>query len=162
VLRNDKNEIERVYPYGSEEQQRFERVLEILYIRGQKTLPFRVRMKNGRSVFRSKRPRALARGASFEVDRRCLEELIYRKTQKEWEINTQIEKTDKRLFQKQAKKSIKKYNMTQTAKILGVHRETLYYWTKKRWIKPRRDYRNYPVFTVLDIKNLIDWKNTIK
>jgi len=36
-----------------------------LYIRGQKTLPFRARMKNGRSVFRSKRPRALARGASF-------------------------------------------------------------------------------------------------
>jgi len=39
----------------------------ILYIRGQKTLPFRARMKNGRSVFRSKRPRALARGASFII-----------------------------------------------------------------------------------------------
>jgi phosphonate transport system substrate-binding protein len=38
-----------------------------LYIRGQKTLPFRARMKNGRSVFRSKRPRALAHGASFFV-----------------------------------------------------------------------------------------------
>ena len=38
-----------------------------LYIRGQKTLPFRARMKNGRSVFRSKRPRALARGASFGI-----------------------------------------------------------------------------------------------
>jgi 4-diphosphocytidyl-2C-methyl-D-erythritol kinase len=36
-----------------------------LYIRGQKTLPFRARMKNGRSVFRSKRPRAKAPGASF-------------------------------------------------------------------------------------------------
>ena len=79
MLRNDKNEIERVYPYGSEEQQRFERVLEILYIRGQKTLPFRVRMKNGRSVFRSKRPRALARGASF-VD--CgIADTLFRKVQ---------------------------------------------------------------------------------
>jgi LysM repeat protein len=36
-----------------------------LYIRGQKTAPFRVRMSNGRSVFRFKRPRASARGASL-------------------------------------------------------------------------------------------------
>ena len=52
--------------------------------------------------------------------------------------------------------------MTQTARILGVHRETLYYWIKKGWLKPKRDYRNYPVFTVLDIEELIKWKNTIK
>ncbi|MBI5874159.1 MAG: MerR family transcriptional regulator [Candidatus Omnitrophica bacterium] len=52
--------------------------------------------------------------------------------------------------------------MTQAARILGVHRETLYYWIKKGWIKPKRDYRNYPVFTVLDIEELIKWKNTIK
>ncbi len=98
VLRNDKNEIAKVYPYGSEEQQRFERVLEIL----------------------------------FEADRKCLEKLIRKRTQKEWEIDSQIEKVDKKVFQRQAKKSIKRYNMTQTAKILGVHRETLYYWIKKR------------------------------
>jgi hypothetical protein len=36
-----------------------------LYIRGQKTVPFRVRMNNGRSVFRFGKPRASARGASF-------------------------------------------------------------------------------------------------
>ena len=36
-----------------------------LYIRGQKTAPFRVRMNNGRSVFRFKKPQALTRGASF-------------------------------------------------------------------------------------------------
>ena len=128
VLYDKKGEIVKVYPYGSEEQQRFERVLEIL----------------------------------FEADRRCLEKLIGKQTQKEWEIDSQIEKVDKKVFQRQAKKSIKRYNMTQTAKILGVHRETLYYWIKKRWIRPRRDYRNYPVFTVLDIEKLIIWRNTIK
>ena len=128
VFRNDKNEIVKVYPYGSEEQQRFERVLEIL----------------------------------LEADRRCLENLIERKTQKEWEIDSQIEKADKKIFRKHSKRSTKRYNLTQTAKILGIHRETLYYWTKKGWIKPKRDYRNYPVFTVLDIENLIKWRNTIK
>ena len=65
-------------------------------------------------------------------------------------------------FRKCNKRSAKRYNMTQTARILGVHRETLYYWIKKGWLKPKRDYRNYPVFTVLDIEELIQWKNTIK
>ncbi|MCX5714512.1 MAG: N-acetylmuramoyl-L-alanine amidase, partial [Candidatus Omnitrophica bacterium] len=36
-----------------------------LYIRGQKTVPFEVRMNNGRTVFRSKKPWTLACGASF-------------------------------------------------------------------------------------------------
>ncbi len=128
VLYDKKGEIVKVYPYGSEEQQRFERALEIL----------------------------------FEADRRSLEKLIGKQTQKEWEIESQIERADKKVFQRQAKRSIKRYNMTQTARVLGVHRETLYYWIKKRWIKPRRDHRNYPVFTVLDIEGLIKWKNTIK
>lgn len=128
LLYNKKGEVVKVYPYGSEEQQRFERVLEIL----------------------------------FEADRRSLEKIIGKQTQKEWETDGQIEKVDKRVFQRQSKRSIKRYNMTQTARILEVHRETLYYWIKKKWIKPRRDYRNYPVFTVLDIENLIKWKNTIK
>jgi glutamate synthase (NADPH/NADH) small chain len=44
-----------------------------LYIRGQKTVPFRVRMNNGRSVFRFGKPRASARGASLqEFDCLCL------------------------------------------------------------------------------------------
>ncbi|MBU1366832.1 MAG: helix-turn-helix domain-containing protein [Candidatus Omnitrophica bacterium] len=38
---------------------------------------------------------------------------------------------DKKVFRRQNKRSDKKYNMTQAAKILGVHRETLYYWIKK-------------------------------
>jgi len=77
-------------------------------------------------------------------------------------MESQIEVCDKEIFQRCIKRSAKLYNITQAAKVLGVHRETLYYWIKKGWIKPRRDYRNYPVFTVLDIENLIKWKNTIK
>ncbi|MEW6075355.1 MAG: helix-turn-helix domain-containing protein [Candidatus Omnitrophota bacterium] len=52
------------------------------------------------------------------------------------------------------KRSDKTYNIIQTAALLGVHRQTLYYWIKKGWVKPRRDYKNYPIFTVLDIKTL--------
>ena len=98
----------------------------------------------------------------LEADIKCLEKLIEKRKQKEWEIDNQIERADKKVFQRLSKRSIKRYNLTQTARILGVHRETLYYWIKKRWIKPRRDYRDYPVFTVLDIEDLIKWKNTIK
>ncbi len=118
----------KVFPYGSEEQQRYERVLEIL----------------------------------FEADKRALEKLIEGREHKKQVIDSQIEECDKKIFRKCTKRSAKRYNMTQTARILGVHRETLYYWIKKGWIKPRRDYRNYPVFTVLDIEGLIKWKNTIK
>ena len=37
----------------------------VLYVRGHKTTPFIARMERGRSVFRSRKPRALAWGASF-------------------------------------------------------------------------------------------------
>ena len=98
----------------------------------------------------------------FEADRRSLEKLIEGRRQKEQVIESQIEECDKKVFHKSVKRSGKRYNMTQTARVLGVHRETLYYWIKKGWLKPKRDYRNYPIFTVLDIENLIKWKNTIK
>jgi len=97
-----------------------------------------------------------------EAYKRHLEEQKEKKLQKEQVINSQIEECDKKGFHKCTKRSAKRYNMTQTARILGVHRETLYYWIKKGWIKPKRDYCNYPVFTVLDIEELIKWKNTIK
>ena len=54
----------------------------------------------------------------------------------------------------------KQYNLCQAAKILDVHRQTLYYWMKKGWIKSKRDYRNYPIFTVLDIKTIKKWRKT--
>lgn len=128
VLYNKRGEVIAVYPYGSEGQQRFERVLEIL----------------------------------FEADKKRFEELIERRQQKEKTIDAQIDEGDKQVLLRRKRRSTKRYNMTQTARILNVHRETLYYWMKKGWVKPRRDYRNYPVFTVLDMEHLIQWKSTIK
>ncbi len=87
VLYNKRNEVIAVYPYGSEEQQRYERVLEIL----------------------------------FEADRRSLEKLIEERRNKEQAVDSQIEEGDKTVFRKCNKKSAKRYNMTQTARILGVH-----------------------------------------
>ena len=54
---------------AAQDKKEFNIVIEIvagfLYFRGHKTAPFRARMEHGRSVFRSKKPRALARGASL-------------------------------------------------------------------------------------------------
>jgi DNA-binding transcriptional MerR regulator len=55
----------------------------------------------------------------------------------------------------------KRYNMREAAKELGVTRQTLYYWFKKGWVKPRRDYRNYPVFTENDLRKIKQWRNKL-
>jgi DNA-binding NtrC family response regulator len=117
-----------LYPYGGEEQQRFEKFLEIV----------------------------------AEADKLFLEKLLKAGEQQKQAIDGQIEDCDKKVFSRVVKRSARRYNLTQTARVLGVHRQTLYYWMKKGWINPRRDYRNYPVFTVLDIENLIKWKNTTR
>jgi len=57
---------------------------------------------------------------------------------------------------------MRRYNITQAAKELGVARQTLYYWIKKGWVKPKRDYRNYPVFTKGDIKSIKEWRERLK
>jgi DNA-binding transcriptional MerR regulator len=54
------------------------------------------------------------------------------------------------------------YNMTELAVKLGVPRQTIYYWIEKGWVKPKRDYRDYPVFTEKDYEEIIKWKNHIK
>lgn len=126
-IRNKKRKIVKVYPYDSEEQQRYEDVLEIL----------------------------------FEADRKRLEQLLAKTREKEQRIDDQIEGKHKKRFQKIRVRSKKKYNLTQAARILQVHRQTIYYWIKKKWIKPKRDYKRYPVFTVLDIERLIEWKNKL-
>ncbi|TRZ79439.1 MerR family transcriptional regulator [bacterium] len=128
MLYDKQGKIVKVYPYGSEPQQRWENFFDILY----------------------------------EARKRSLKKKAEKKLQKEQLIDSQIAECDKTIFRRQIKWSDKRYNMTQTARILDVHRETLYYWIKKGWLKPKRDYRNYPVFTVLDIEKLIKWKNTIK
>ena len=56
----------------------------------------------------------------------------------------------------------KRYNITHAAKELGVTRQTLYNWIEKGWVKPKRDYRNYPVFTNEDITNIKKWQATLK
>ncbi len=55
----------------------------------------------------------------------------------------------------------KQYNLTAAANKLKIHRLTLYYWIKKGWISPRRDYRKYPIFTETDIKKIIYWRKKI-
>ncbi len=56
----------------------------------------------------------------------------------------------------------KRYNITHAAKELGVTRQTLYNWIEKGWVKPKRDYRDYPVFTDKDIKDINKWRKTLK
>lgn len=54
-----------------------------------------------------------------------------------------------------------KHNIMQTANILKVHERTVRYWIKKKWVTPRYDYRNYPVFTSEDIKKIEKWRNKL-
>lgn len=128
VFRNKKGEITKLYPYGSEEQQRFEKVLEIL----------------------------------LEADKIRLEQLVNKKKEEKEQVNQILDGSDKKIIRKVKKKRAKRYNLTQTAKILGATRQGLYYWIKQGWVKPRRDYRNYPVFTVFDIEEIIKWRNALK
>jgi transposase-like protein len=53
------------------------------------------------------------------------------------------------------------YNITDIAQELGVTRQTVYYWIKKSWVTPKRDYRNYPVFTKEDLNHIRKWQNTL-
>ncbi len=57
---------------------------------------------------------------------------------------------------------MKRYNISQAAKEIGIARQTLYYWIKKGWVKPKRDYRNYPVFTEKDIKKIKKWREDLR
>ena len=57
---------------------------------------------------------------------------------------------------------MKRYNMVEAAKELKVTRQTIYYWIKKGWVKPKRDYRDYPVFTSADILRLKKWKKSLR
>lgn len=54
------------------------------------------------------------------------------------------------------------YTVGETAKILGVHRLSIYHWQKRGWITVKRDYRNLPVFTEEDIKKIKKWRNTLR
>lgn len=128
VIRDKKGKVTKVYPYGSEEQLRYEQVLEIL----------------------------------FEEDKKWLERLLNKKKEEKEPVNQILDDSDKKVIRRVKKKRAKRYNLTETAKILGITRQGLYCWIKKGWVKPRCDYRSYPVFTVFDIEEIIKWHNTIK
>ena len=59
-------------------------------------------------------------------------------------------------------KTRKTYNKVALANELNVHYQTINYWIKKGWIKPMRDYKNYPVFTEEDVRKIKTWKNTLR
>ena len=55
----------------------------------------------------------------------------------------------------------KKYNLSEAAEELGLTRQGLYYWIKRGWVTPKRDYKGHPVFTDTDLKKIKDWKTTL-
>lgn len=57
---------------------------------------------------------------------------------------------------------MKTHTLTETAKILDVHRQTLISWVRKGWVTPKRDYRDWPVFTDEDIKGINKWRSTLR
>lgn len=56
----------------------------------------------------------------------------------------------------------KVHNIPQAAKLIGVHERTVRYWIRKGWVKPKRDYRNFPVFIDSDIAKIRKWRNTLR
>ena len=59
-------------------------------------------------------------------------------------------------------KNLKRYNLKSAAAELGVHRLTLYYWLKKGWITVKRDYRNLPVLTEDDLRDIRKWRSVLR
>jgi len=55
-----------------------------------------------------------------------------------------------------------RYTITEIANEIGVTRQTIYYWIKKGWLRPKRDYRNYPVFTKADLEHIKKWQRTLR
>jgi len=96
------------------------------------------------------------------VANRHLEKLISKKQERAEKVSQILDEPDKKNICRVKKRKLKRYNLSQVANILDVPRQSLYYWIKKGWIKPRRDYRRYPVFTVFDIEEIIKWRNTTK
>jgi len=97
-----------------------------------------------------------------EAGNKHLEKLNSKKKERTEQVNQILDEPDKKIIRRSEKRKLKRYNLSQAAKVLNVPRQSLYYWIKKGWIKPRRDYRRYPIFTVFDIEEIIKWRHTIK
>jgi predicted RNA-binding protein YlxR (DUF448 family) len=97
-----------------------------------------------------------------QADKRYLAELLNARFERKAWLDSQIETCDRKVIKNRISRATKKYNLTQAAHLLKVHRQTIYYWMKKGWVKSKRDYRSYPIFTVLDIENLVKWRNSVE
>jgi len=56
----------------------------------------------------------------------------------------------------------KRYNLSEAAKELDLTRQGLYYWIKKGWVTPKRDYKGHPVFTDADLEKIKEWKEKLE
>jgi DNA-binding transcriptional MerR regulator len=56
----------------------------------------------------------------------------------------------------------KRYNLSEVAQELGFTRQGLYYWIKKGWDVPKRDYKMYTVFMEVDLKKIKKWKDKLE
>jgi MerR HTH family regulatory protein len=88
---------------------------------------------------------------------------VLRRMYCQWVANEEMRSAEKRnKGTKEPGQEIRQYSLTGAAKVLGITRQCLYYWINKKWIVPKRDYRNYPVFTVVDIQEIEKWRKTLK
>ena len=53
------------------------------------------------------------------------------------------------------------FNMHQIADLLGANHEAVINWIEKGWVKPKKDYRNYPVFTDEDMQKIKKWQSRL-
>ena len=95
------------------------------------------------------------------VAKRHLDDIDNKKREREEQSQQILDEPDKKIIRRAEQRKLKCYNLSQTAMILKVPRQTLYYWIKKGWATPKRDYRNYPIFTVFDIERLITRRHTV-
>jgi len=56
----------------------------------------------------------------------------------------------------------KRYNLSEAAEELGLTRQGLYYWIKKGWVTPKRDYKGQPVFTKMDMIKIKKWRDKLE
>lgn len=55
-----------------------------------------------------------------------------------------------------------RYNISEAARQLDLTRQWLYYWIKKGWVTPKRDYKGHSVFTNADLIKIEEWKDKLK
>ncbi len=77
------------------------------------------------------------------------------------ESNNRMTKSVKKCKKNSIKMAVR-HTLTGTAQELGVTRQAIYYWIRKGWLMPKRDYRDYPVFTDQDLKRIRKWLGTLR